>query len=401
MLFNLSDCVEQGYVLEWLDRAINEFNIAQGQFTNFDDDGLHAFSAKVLEEKARQIAYLKKLTFQYPKKRRFQEVLDSYFRVLNSLIDNAVFNLKLVPIESVILKRALELIVANLDDIHAFLLERYSVSLDPDVPLRKYHLAVPSIDFSQPTSSDLFVNSPLLMSLLEDEFTKAFDAENLANITSRQVEYWKGLNEQISGSQGRNVGDKYFSNLELLLIERNFNSTKFVRYLTNRFTSEIEELEHSNLIIKQLAYIHKLFNQIPVINGLAYDRRYDDLTLTINNWFICEIEFRSRNSTEKINESAATVTKSSGYIRKTADKVLCKLTVDQLALFFKAADQSKIIAAKSLSAIFQAVAPYLSTPYKENISHGSLRSKSYSAEGRDKELLLDFIAKLTRQIEDL
>jgi hypothetical protein len=393
--------MEQGYALEWLDRAVNEFNPAQVQFANFEDHRFQSFSQEVLEEKARQIAYLKKLAFEYPKKRKFQEVLDSYFGALNSMIDNAELNLTLIPIESVTPKRALELVAANLADIHAFILERYSVSLDPDVPLRKYHLAVPTIDFARPANSNLLVASPLLASMLKDEFTKAFNAENLANIRSRQVEYWKGLSELICGAQGRNVGDEYFCNLELLLIERNFNSTKFVRYLTDRVTSQIEELDHSDLMIKQLAYIHKLFNQIPVIKGIAYDRQYDDLSLTINNWFICEMEFRARRNTEKTNESPATVTKSSSYIKKTADKVLCKLTVDQLALFFRAADQSEIIAARSLSAIFQAVTPYLSTPYKENISHGSLRSKSYSAEGRDKELLLEFIAKLTRHIEEL
>ncbi|MCE7065811.1 hypothetical protein [Dyadobacter sp. CY326] len=391
----------EGFALEWLDRVVNKFNPAQASFADFEEHRLQDFSEEVMEEKGRQIAYLKKLTFQYPKKRKFQEVLDSYFGALNSLIDNAESNLTLVPIASVIPKRALELVTANLADIHAFLLERYSVSLALDVPLRKYHLAVPSIDFAQPVDSSLLIGYPSLLSLLKELFTKAFDAENLPNITSRQVDYWKGLNELIRGNQGRIAGDEYFCNLELLLIERNFNSTKFARYLTDRFTSQLEELASGDIRIKHLAYIQKLFNQIPVIKDLAYDRQYDDLSLTINKWFICEIEFRSRSNTEKVCESTAMEIKSSGYVRKTADKVLCKLTVDQLAIFFKAADQSKIIAGKSLSAIFQAVAPYLSTPYKEDISHGSLRSKSYSAERRDKELVLEYIAKLMRQIEEL
>ncbi|MCF0075283.1 hypothetical protein LZD49_32685 [Dyadobacter sp. CY261] len=393
--------MEQGYVLEWLDRAVNQFNPAQAQFANFEDYRFQAFSEEVREEKARQISYLKKLTFQYPKKRKFQEVLDSYFGALNSLIDNAEFNLSLIPDESVILKRAMELVVANLADIHAFILERYSVSLDPDVPLRKYHLAAPNPDFAQLANSNLFVSSPLLVSLLSNEFTKAFYADNLANISSRQVEYWKGLNELISGSQGRNVGDEYFCNVELLLIERNFNSTKFVRYLTDRIKSEIEGLAFGDIRIKKLAYIQKLFNQIPVIKGLAYDRQYDDLSLTINNWFIREIEFRSQGNTENINQSPATATKSYGYIKKSANKILCKLTIDQLALFFKAADMSNIITARSLSAVFQSVAPYLSTQHRAEISYSSLRVKSYSVEERDKSLLLEMMIRLTEQIKDL
>lgn len=259
---------------------------------------------------------------------------------------------------------------------------------------------MPVIDFAQPTDNILLSSHPALASLIGDEFNAVFNSGNLANITPRQAEYWKDLNDQICAPEQQNPGDVYFCNLELLLIERNFNSTKFVKYLTNRFASQIEEYVSGNGIEK-LAYIQKSFNQIPVIKGLAYDRQHDDLSLTINNWFICEIEFRSRSNTGKGSEAPSTATKSNGYIKKTADKVLCKLTVDQLALFFKAADQSKIIAAKSLSATFQAVAPYLSTPYKEDISHGSLRSKSYSVEGRDKEQLLSILAKLIRQIEEL
>jgi hypothetical protein len=304
-------------------------------------------------------------------------------------------------IDFVIPKTALEFLVAVLDDIHTYILERYSIRLDPDVPLRKYHLAVPSIDFAQRADRSLLANCPSLASLLKEEFTKAFDAENLANITSRQVDYWKCLNELIRGSQVGNVGDEYFCNLELLLIERNFNSTKFARYLTGRFTSQIEELASDDIKIKKLAYIQKLFNQIPVIKDLTYDRQYDDLSLTINKWFICEIEFRSRSNTERTKESPAVETKSSGYVRKTADKVLCKLTVDQLALFFKAADLSNIITARSLSAIFQSVAPYLYTPHRADISHSSLRVKSYSVEERDKSLLIDIMIRLTEQIKNL
>ncbi|WP_171037807.1 hypothetical protein [Dyadobacter luticola] len=392
--------MEQGYILEWLDRTINEFNPTQTQSANFEDHRFQSFSEEVRDEKAKQIAYLKKLAFNYPKKRKFQEVLDSYFSALNNLIDNAKRNLKLIAAESVISKKALELSVASLADIHTFLLTRYTVSISPDEPLRKYNLEVPAIDFAQPTDNILLSSHPALASLIRDEFNAVFNIGNLVNITSRQAEYFKDLNDQICTREQQNPGDEYFCSLELLLIERNFNSTRFVKYLSHRFTNQIEE-DASGNSIEKLAYLQKSFNQIPVIKGLAYDRQHDDLSLTINNWFICEIEFRSRSNTGKGSESPYTAPKANSYIKKTADKVLCKLTVDQLALFFKAADQSKIIAAKSLSAIFHAVAPYLSTPYKENISHGSLRSKSYSVEGRDKEQLLSFLAKLTRQIEEL
>ncbi|MCE6989563.1 hypothetical protein [Dyadobacter sp. CY323] len=393
--------MEQGYALEWFDCAVNKFKQKQEHFENYNDHQLQGFSEEVERETARQISYLKRLAFLYPRKRKFQEALDFYFGAINNLIDNAELNLQMRPDELVNMRRAVQVVVASLRGIHSFIVERYSIYIDPDVPLRKYHLEVTKIDFAQVSSSNLFMNSPSLASLLNAEFKRIFNSDNVANVTSRQVAYWKALHQKINGFQLEDIRNEQFCSLELLLIERNFNSTTFVRYLTNRFTWQIEELTNNAQVINHLALVQKLFNQIPVIKGLAYDQQYDNLSATINNWFIYEMEFRSQSNIQKVNQAPATIAKSSNYIKKTADKVLCNLTVDQLALFFKAADQSKVIAAKSLSAIFQAVAPYLSTPYKDDISHGSLRSKSYSAEERDKELLLDFIAKLTRQIEEL
>lgn len=175
--------MEQGYVLEWLDLAINEFNPTQTQSANFEDHRFRSFSEEVLHEQARQIAYLRKLAFHYPKKRKFQEVLESYFSALNNLIDIAKRNLKLIASESAISKKALELAVASLADIHSFLLNRYTVSINPDEPLRKHNLAVPVIDFAQPADNILLSYHPALASLIGVEFNAVFNTGNLANIT--------------------------------------------------------------------------------------------------------------------------------------------------------------------------------------------------------------------------
>ena len=119
----------------------------------------------------------------------------------------------------------------------------------------------------------------------------------------------------------------------------------------------------------------------------------------VNSWFIYEIEYQSKNTVLKGQRAETSI--SNKFLRKTSDKILCNLTVDQLALLFKAADQSQIIVSRSLSAIFETVAPYLATRHRVDISSNSLRVKSYTVEDRDKQLLLTYINRLRQHIEDL
>jgi hypothetical protein len=188
--------------------------------------------------------------------------------------------------------------------------------------------------------------------------------------------------------------------LELIMIERNFNSPRFVKYLTSKFSKVNDNSTDPDLQAQDLAFLQKTFNQIPVMKDMIFSKEFDDLSLTINAWFIQEIAFQSkRSSAISIDTDDEKPVKK--YARKTSDKIVCNLTVDQLSLLFKAADLSNIITARSLSAIFQTVAPFLSTPHRTEISAGSLRVKSYSVEERDKSMLIEIMTRLTDQIKDL
>lgn len=100
-----------------------------------------------------------------------------------------------------------------------------------------------------------------------------------------------------------------------------------------------------------------------------------------------------------------------GYLKKpkgTADKskghnpfkLHCILSVDQLAIILKSADDLRIIISRSLSNIFNQLAPYLSTPYKENLSPESMRSHTYSIEERDKQIAIETLQKMIEKIQE-
>jgi hypothetical protein len=82
-------------------------------------------------------------------------------------------------------------------------------------------------------------------------------------------------------------------------------------------------------------------------------------------------------------------------------KVLIKLSVDQIAVILKAADDTKLLIAKSLSAIFRSIMPFVSTEQKKDVSWKSARSSTYKFEEHDKIVAIQTLEKLISQIKRL
>jgi hypothetical protein len=50
--------------------------------------------------------------------------------------------------------------------------------------------------------------------------------------------------------------------------------------------------------------------------------------------------------------------------------------------------------------LFKQIVPYLSTSHKANISFDSMRSKSYAAEKRDKEMVIQALEQMIKNIKE-
>jgi hypothetical protein len=81
-------------------------------------------------------------------------------------------------------------------------------------------------------------------------------------------------------------------------------------------------------------------------------------------------------------------------------KILCSLSVDQIGLILRAADDTKLIQAKSLNLVFKSIVPYLSTSNKTDISFDSMRSSTYHPEAPDKEKAIAALEKMITKIND-
>jgi hypothetical protein len=80
------------------------------------------------------------------------------------------------------------------------------------------------------------------------------------------------------------------------------------------------------------------------------------------------------------------------------DKVLCALSADQIGIILRSAFDVKIIIGNSFRKVCQAIAPYLSTRWKKDISWDTIRSNSGRPEFRDKEIAIETLEKMIEKI---
>jgi hypothetical protein len=80
------------------------------------------------------------------------------------------------------------------------------------------------------------------------------------------------------------------------------------------------------------------------------------------------------------------------------DKILCALSADQIGIILRAAFDVKLILGNSFRKVCKAIAPYLSTRWKTDISWDSIRSNSGRPELRDKEIAIQTLEKMIEKI---
>ena len=212
------------------------------------------------------------------------------------------------------------------------------------------------------------------------------------DLTFRVVLYFRELINGLEKIDWLHNDNEEFSQLEHLLIYLNFNSKKFMNLLTDRLATEVNRYEQPVQKMDKLLYFYKAYNQLHRKPDMKLNPKYRDLDTVIGNWFSQEIVYLEK----KLRLVVLPLQGSNGI----EQKILCVLSTDQMALILRATDDLRIIQAKSLNEVFRTIAPYLSTPYKEDISHGAMRSKAYSPEERDRQIAIETLERIIEKIKE-
>jgi len=81
-------------------------------------------------------------------------------------------------------------------------------------------------------------------------------------------------------------------------------------------------------------------------------------------------------------------------------KITCRLSVDQIAIILKAADDTRLLTARSFSLVLRSITPYLSTERMPDFSWKSARSSTMKMEERDKQFSISVLEELIKKIRD-
>ncbi|MBS1738212.1 MAG: hypothetical protein JSS98_16640 [Bacteroidetes bacterium] len=396
------------YLLEWLDSLITvSLNPAKNDHATVTDEQIKTILSQLADEKMKFQSLLKNHVFGLTKEKQIELCLKQYHSALIILLNQASANSKAIPGKKKALKRLANETITCVDELLAFVETRFSdyLCLDERVPLT--YLSVtkkelkPRIDKLNLKLSKQVTDDRLRDIVVNCLFL--FIDNNEGNpVTFQELLYTKELLNELEAIEAVEENKSTYSSLDRILNYLNFNNTEYMNYLTQKIANKINTHEDFSKRMDCLLIHFKEFNQMHRKLGIALYPQQADLKDELSNWFSQEIFYLEKKlhfSIVPLKDKVAGI-KEKTPVEKEKSKVLCVLSTDQTALILRAADELKILIAKSMNEVFKTIVPHLSTPYKENLSYDSMRSKSYVAETRDKEIAIQTLEKMIKRIKE-
>lgn len=396
------------YFLEWLDSLITvSFNPAKTDISAITDEQVKTVLNKIAEEKSKLQALLLNHVFSLTKEKQIELFLKQYHSALILLLDQASEIHKSVSNKRPVLKNLASEIVACIDELLSFIEFRFSdyLHLDERVPVTYLILAKrelkPRMDKLKRKFSVQKTDEQLKIVILNCLYSFINPGENKYPVTFSELLYIKELLNELETIGELEEQKSVYSVLDKVLIYLNFNSTEYIGYLTHHIADRINAHENISEKMDCLLFQFKEFNQIHQKSGTFLYPQQTGLNDELRNWFTQEIFYLEKKlhlAIVPIQDKAAVV-KDKPPVESEKSKVLCVLSTDQMALILRAADELQILIAKSMNEVFKTIVPHLSTPYKEVLSYDSMRSKSYTAELRDKKIAIETLENLIEKIK--
>lgn len=391
----------EGYALEWLDILITvTLNPQKTKTQKLSSEDIVKLNEHIVTERDKILSKIKSVVFNLTDEAKIRCSVEKYHSGLISLLDQAV---ETRPLGSKNLKSLWDSITYCLDDLISFIEKRFANYLGRQERVSATYLSRTRTDIIKLLSGVIErpIHQHMLKSTLDIVIRELVDFLNLPvekhTHTLQEVIYAKDLCLAIAEQdfmEERGV----FSGLDELLIYMNFNSKEYIHDLTQRIMAQVSSVSLIHDKLERLIFLLKSFKQIPKKRDVVYCSENCDLYKQLCNWFNQELSYLEKQIHYSVISPVRSV-ESKGPTGKET-KIRSILSVDQMAIILRAADELKIVTARSLSSVFKAIVPHLSTLHQENISFDSMRSKSYSAEIRDKEVVIHFLQQMIKTIKD-
>jgi hypothetical protein len=397
--------MQQIYTLEWLDLVVSvTLNPAKTDPGALDSSQAEMIIAKVHEESSHLRAVLKQRTFTLFSRKKIELLIKQYHSNLVVLLDIVYENTHQIGQEYVLTRRICQSVIDCIEGLLNFLEKSFGeyIGLDERVPAA--YLAQIKRDLRGRT--DLVkiklisgVGNKNLTDILLHALYSFTNEPQKRVVTYREVFYKKELVKELEkiGSLSEEV--KMHDVLVEQMICLNFNSRAFMNYYTQKIAQKANSYGPLNEKMDHLLFHYKEFKQMHHQSDVRLNPHYSDVKKAVGNWFVQEISYLEKKHQWDVSPLPQ-VQQSSKMDRPEPFKVLCFLSVDQIALIFRAMDSLRILQSRSLNLVFQSIAPYLSTPRKEEISWKSMRSKSSGFEQSDREVVITTLQNIISWVRE-
>lgn len=391
------------YPLEWLDSLILcTLNPRKKLIKTITENDVAIISEKVLSETQNIQIQLKNEIFSLHKKRHIKLLVRKYHSTLIFLLDNALENREEDLFKNSRLSDIINTLISCIDELLAFIENRFSTYLgfDRRVPITYLIVSRKELKLKLDKLSKIIIANSEDRCIIAIVFSNLYGFVNSSSsqrTTYREILYRKELVKELEALKDSQKQTFGYTALNELLICMNFNSKAYINYFSEciiKNTNVLEDLEERT---EKLLFYFKEFNQLHSNQTIILDPDQQSLKIVLSNWFTHEIAYLQNKMDLYTNPKMDSGT-NQNRLTESNNKIECALSVDQMGLILRASEESRLVKARSMSEVFKTIVPHLSTSFKKDLSYHSVRSKSYSAEQRDKEIAIQTLEKIIKKI---
>jgi hypothetical protein len=181
-----------------------------------------------------------------------------------------------------------------------------------------------------------------------------------------------------------------------LLIRMNFNTADLLNYYVDKLQVSIGACKTQAQKLEVLLLTFKKLKQLQLKPGVAFKPQMISLKEQVVGWISEEIYYLEKQQSFL---GAASIQLHSIHEKDEDEKLHTALSVQQLAIFIRAARDTGMLTNKNQTALLKTIAKVFRTPYAETISAESLRIKYYMPEPGATQSVKDLLMEMFKKVQ--
>lgn len=390
----------EGYLLADIERLVKEFGEVQLHWDS-QGDTAGVLAGKITAGAEVFKARLCDAVFRLRKEKQVCLLVEKYYYALVVVLDELLEDQAsetggYVP----------EAAYGALNGLLLFIEKRFSAYLNPGRELGPNYISLAKKDWAARLKAlrTSFEGSPgaPLFGFVSESLLRFINAKRHCHLPLSALLYRKELILEIELLSVSGKMARLPRALEEVLLYMNFNSMGYLEHYSFGVAQQANAFEPPE---QKAAFLRKRLKKLKRLycnTGIGLHPGKENLKAMIRGWLEGQLQRYDKKQLDRVLPfgKGSKVPVMTGP-PPVLPKVSCTLTVHQLGILLRAADQAQLIRAPSLSAVFKAIVPFLSTLSTQDLSPGSVRSKSYLFEEKDREDTIIVLENLIEKIRRL